>query len=92
MVLSRDHTLDLLVAPDRRHARKDEDELELALQAGWYSQDEVDQILDAAARLEAVVDAWGSPFCDGWESFTPDPGWPVPQLPERYSDRPRVDG
>lgn len=88
MVLTRDHTLDLLVAPDRRRARKDEDELEIALSAGWYSQSEVDEILDAAAELEAVIDAWGSPFCDGWEKFKPDPSWPLPVLPSRYHDRP----
>lgn len=87
-MLTRDHTLDLLVAPDRRHTRKDEDELEIALAAGWYSQSEVDEILDAAAELEAVIDAWGSPFCDGWEHFKPDPSWPLPTLPSRYHDRP----
>ena len=88
MVLTRDLTLDLVVAPDRRHARKDEDELELALRAGWYSQEEVDAILAAAAELEDVIEAWGSPFCDGWEDFRPDPSWPLPVLPSRYHDRP----
>jgi uncharacterized protein len=88
MVLTRDYTLDVLIAPDRRHRRKDEDELEIAFSVGWYSQSEVDEILDAAAELEAVIDSWGSPFCDGWENFKPDPSWPLPELPSRYQDRP----
>jgi len=92
MVLTRDHTLDLLVAPDRRHGRKDEDELAIARSVGWYTQGEVDEILDAAAELEAVIEVWGSPFCDGWEDFKPDPSWPLPALPNRYHDRPSEHG
>lgn len=91
MMLTRDHTLDLQIALDRRYARKDEDELEIALSVGWYTQEEVDQILDDAAELEAVIDAWGPPFCDGWDNFNPDPMWPVPELPSRYRDRPSVN-
>lgn len=90
VVLTRDHTLDVLIAPNGQHARKDEDELEIALGAGWYDQQEVEWILRAASELEAVIDAWGPPFCDGWENFQPDPSWPVPELPDRYADRPRI--
>jgi hypothetical protein len=91
MVLTRDYTLDVVVTPDRKRSRKDEDELELALQAGWYSQDEVDWIIQSTSELESIIDAWGSPFGDGWESFTPDPSWPVPVLPAQYLNRPRAD-
>jgi hypothetical protein len=34
-----------------------------------------------AAAAEDVVGRWGSPFCDRWEDWRPDPGWPTPQLP-----------
>jgi hypothetical protein len=91
MVMTRDHTLDVLIRPDGRHARKDEDELQAALSAGWYDRHEVDVILQAADELEAIIDAWDSPFCDGWENFTPDPSWPIPTLPAHYRDRPRID-
>ena len=37
-------------------------------------------VAGARAEVEGVIRAWGSPFCDGWETFTPDPGWPVPAL------------
>ena len=33
-----------------------------------------------AAAVEALVADWGPPFCDGWESFRPDPAWPIPRL------------
>lgn len=78
---SRDHVLDVWVEPNRRFERKDEDELALAVQQGRYSQDEADAICAIADEVEAVITSWERPFCDGWDSFRPDPGWPVPSLP-----------
>ena len=80
-VRTRDHVLDLWVEPDRTRSRKDEDELTLAVQQGRYNRDEAELITSVAEHAEAAIDAWGTPFCDGWETFTPDPAWPVPQLP-----------
>lgn len=79
-VRTRDHVLDIEVEPDRTHARKDADELELAVQQGRYNRDEAELITVVAEQAEALIEAWGSPLCDGWESFTPDPTWPVPTL------------
>ena len=78
---TRDHVLDLEVEPDRSHHRKDEDELVLAVEQGRYNAGEAEQILGVAVQAEAVIDAWGSPFCDGWENWSPDPVWPMPELP-----------
>ncbi|WP_170286062.1 DUF402 domain-containing protein [Nocardioides rubriscoriae] len=75
---AHDRVLDVWVEPDRTHERKDEDELELAVAQGRYTRAEADAITAVADEVEAVVAAWGSPFCDGWESFEPDPAWPVP--------------
>lgn len=77
---SRDHVLDVWVEPDRTVERKDEDELLLAVEQGRYSPTEADAIRATADEVEDVISAWGSPFCDGWESFQPDPSWPVPTL------------
>lgn len=79
--ISRDHVLDVEVEPDRSVARKDEDELVLAVEQGRYTPAEADAITAVADEIEAVVAAWDSPFCDGWESFRPDPTWPIPPLP-----------
>lgn len=80
---TRDHVLDVDVQPDRSHQRKDEDELILAVEQGRYHADEARQITSLATQVEAVIDAWGSPFCDGWESWTPDPAWSIPGSPTR---------
>ncbi len=77
---SRDHVLDIWVEPDRNFERKDEKELLLAVEQGRYSQEEADAITAVADEIEDVVRRWGSPFCDGWESFRPDPAWPVPTI------------
>jgi hypothetical protein len=79
--LTRDCVLDVWVEPDRTVSRKDEDELELAVEAGRYTQAEADDITAVAAEIEDVVRAWGPPFGDGWETFRPDPAWPVPTFP-----------
>lgn len=83
---SRDHVLDVWVEPDRRFERKDEDELALAVEQGRYSPDQADAIRATAEEVEDVIRTWGSPFCDGWESFTPDRSWPIPTLPERLAN------
>lgn len=89
---SRDHLLDLWVEPDRSVERKDEHELEAAVQAGRYTEAEADAIRGVAGEVESVVAAWGRPFCDGWEQFRPDPAWPVPDLRDdpRPTARPRA--
>jgi len=79
---SRDHVLDVWVEHDRTFQRKDEDELVLAVEQGRYTQAGADAITAVAAEIEDVLRAWGSPPCDGWESFQPDPAWPVPTLAE----------
>jgi predicted RNA-binding protein associated with RNAse of E/G family len=80
-VYTSDHVLDVEVGTDRRHRRKDVDELAEAVRQGRYTAEEAARIEADAAEVEAVVEAWGSPFCDGWETFRPDPSWPVPEQP-----------
>ncbi len=79
-VYTSDHVLDLVVAPDRSLVRKDEDELALAVAQGVFDAAAAESITRDVARVEALVAEWGSPFCDGWERFRPDPAWPVPGL------------
>ena len=80
-VHSRDHVLDVWVEPDRTRERKDEDELVLAVEQGRYTEEQARRIERTAVEVEAVIDAWGPPFCDGWETLRPDPRWTVPALP-----------
>jgi hypothetical protein len=79
-VYTSDHVLDLVIEPDRTMARKDEDELALAVTQGVFDATTAAVIEADAAAVEAVVADWGPPFCEGWERFRPDPGWPIPGL------------
>ena len=81
-VVTQDHVLDVVVLPDRTTQRKDEDELEGAVAGGRHSAAAAERFRGDAAAVEDVVRRWGSPFCDRWEDWRPDPGWPTPQLPE----------
>lgn len=80
-VYSRDCVLDVWVEPDRAYSRKDEDELEMAVEQGRYTAAEAGRITAVADEIESSIRAWGPPFCDGWETFRPDPAWPIPGLP-----------
>lgn len=79
-VFTSGHVLDVLVDPDRRVHRKDEDELELAVAQGVFDPAGGASTEADAAEVEAVVAAWGPPFCDGWEGFSSDPEWPIAGL------------
>ena len=80
-VVTQDHILDVVVRPDRTTQRKDEDELDSAVASGRHDSAAAERFRGNAAAAEDVVRRWGSPFCDRWEDWRPDPGWPTPQLP-----------
>ena len=79
-VYTSDQVLDLVVAPDRTLVRKDEDELALAVAQGVFDEPTAAAIKENAAAAEALIADWGPPFCDAWETFKPDPPWPIPLL------------
>lgn len=84
-VYTSDHVLDLVIEPDGSLVRKDEDELVLAVEQGVLGATAAAGIEADAAAVEALVADWGSPFCDGWEGFRPDPAWPIPALPSEWN-------
>ncbi len=81
-VYTSDHVLDLVIEPNRTIALKDEDELVLAVEQGVFDRTVAAAIEADAAAVQALVADWGSPFCDGWERYQPDPAWPIPTLPD----------
>ncbi|MGA9749678.1 MAG: DUF402 domain-containing protein [Nocardioides sp.] len=85
-VYSSDRILDVEVGPDRRVTYKDEHELVAAVEQGRYSQEEADRFHADARKIVELVAAWGSPFCDDWDTFRPDPAWTLPQLPPELLD------
>ena len=79
-IYTSDHILDLVVDPDRSWARKDDDELALAVVQGVVPKTAADAIEQHAADVEKLIEDWLPPFSEGWENFRPDLTWPVPQL------------
>lgn len=78
---TRDRALDIVVSPHGSWAWKDEDHLEAATALGLFSTAEAASIREEAERVIGRIEAWASPFCDGWEAWRPDPAWPLPELP-----------
>lgn len=78
---SRDQVLDVWVEPDRSVERKDDEELTEAVAQGRFTPQEAVEIRAVADEVEAVIERWDSPFCDGWDRFLPDPSWRIPGLP-----------
>jgi len=67
-----DETLDLLVAADFSSCqRKDDDELQLALEMGVYSQSEAQRILDSCVAVEKALDCGAVPWDRGWQDWPP---------------------
>ena len=65
---------------------KDEDEFEILVSRGFFGVDQALSIRAEAARMVHTIESVGSPFCDGWEDWRPDPSWPVPRLPNDWFD------
>jgi uncharacterized protein len=76
-----DRELDIHVRPDRSWEFLDEDEFEEAQRLGVIEPEEATAVRAEAERVVASIEAWQAPFCDGWESWRPDPRWDVPALP-----------
>ncbi len=73
---TEDHTLDLWVESDGSWRWKDEDELAVAVEVGFFT---AEQAASFRAEGERVIAEW--PFPTGWENWQPDPSWSVPSLP-----------
>ena len=76
-----DYALDIVVKPDMPWSWKDEDEFDALVARGFFSDEQVSSIRDAAGRVVKVIESGGSPLCDGWENWRADERWPEPRLP-----------
>ena len=82
---SVDHVLDLWINPDRTIEWKDEDELEGAVTGGRFTEDEVARIVADAHAAVREIEAWTSPFADGWQTWRPDPHLRLPEAPTCFT-------
>lgn len=81
-----DHMLDIVIEPDLSWRWKDEAELDEAVSTGLVTPAWADEVRREGERVIERLEARQSPFCDGWESWEPDPVWPVPELPDGWDD------
>jgi hypothetical protein len=81
-----DLLLDLVVTPDLSSASwKDEDEYAQARRLGLIGDEWHHAVEEARGEVMALVAERRGPFAEDWSRWRPDPGWPLPELPE---DRP----
>jgi hypothetical protein len=78
---TQDLELDLVVSPDGRWRFKDDEKMDGWIERGRWTASEVEGIRAEGRRLAARLEAGERWWDERWASWTPDPGWPVPQLP-----------
>jgi hypothetical protein len=81
-----DHLLDIWVDPDRSWRWKDEDHLAEALDLGLFTAEQAKAMRAEGERVIERIEAWTAPFDEGWETWLPDPQWPLPSLPNGWAN------
>ena len=84
-----DHMLDIVIEPDLSWRWKDEHEITEAVASGMVTKTWADAVRREGERVIERLEARLSPFCDDWESWQPDPAWPIPELPVGWDKVPR---
>jgi uncharacterized protein len=87
---TNDHMLDVVVAPDLTWTWKDVEVMADRVRQGVYSPEFAAEVRAEGERVVQVLAANGSPFCDGWERWTPDPAWEIPLFPSDWDTAPPV--
>ena len=85
-IQTHDFVLDIVVRPDMSWSWKDVDEFEELVTRGFFSAEQESSIRAEADRMVGTIESVGPPFCDGWENWRPDQGWPIPRLPCGWLD------
>lgn len=85
---TNDHTLDVVVRPDRTWSWKDSEQFDDRVRAGVYSEEFARECRSKAESVIEKLECWSSPFCDGWERWEPHPNWDIPRLPADWADVP----
>ncbi len=79
-----DEILDIFISPDLSSWRwLDEDELIEAVSTGLMSKEKVAALYQDGEEALVLLQSGKSIF-NGWESWQPDPSWPVPVLPVNW--------
>jgi uncharacterized protein len=81
-----DHQLDIVVEPNRQWRWKDEDELALAIERGRLTVEQAQEVRREGEAAVTDIEAFRSPFCDGWERWRPGPELQMPILSPAWND------
>jgi hypothetical protein len=76
---TEDHALDIWIESDGSWQWKDEHELDVAVEVGFFSPEQAEAI---RAEGERVIAEWLFPT--GWEDWRADPAWPIPAIPRGW--------
>lgn len=80
-----DHALDVVIELDGTSWRwKDEEELADAVRDGLFTEAEAGEFRRWGERAVERVLSGDPPFDRDWSDWQPDPGWPIPELPEGW--------
>jgi hypothetical protein len=80
-----EHLLDVTIPADRSSwSWKDEDELEEAITAGLFTEEDAAWFRYWGERAVEHVLLREPPFDRDWDDWRPDPRWPAPELPEGW--------
>ena len=85
-IVVEDLSLDIVIAPDRSWTWKDLDEFEYSIERGKFTERQISSVRSESDRIVEVIKDWGSPFCDGWENWRANEGWPVPGVPGDWEE------
>ena len=81
---TQDLELDVVLSPDGSWRFKDDERLEPWIERGRYTTAEVAAVRAEGGRIATELDAGRRWWSDDWLGWRPDPGWPVPELPEGW--------
>jgi len=80
-----DHLLDIVISADLSTWHwKDKDEFEEAIALGVFSTEEAQSIYAEGERALKLFQTRKSPFCDGWENWSPPRQWEIPVMPKGW--------
>ena len=83
-ILVQDQVLDIVAGPDLAWNWKDEDDFRALVERGFFTGEEAASIRAEGERMVAALEHRAPPFCEGWERWRPDAGWPVPEIPDDW--------
>ena len=82
---SMDLALDIVISPDRSKWRwKDKEEFAELVELGLISSALAQAIRSEGEKVIQLAQTNQSPFCDGWETWSPPDEWQIPEFPDEW--------